>query len=466
MVEKNITFGKQTFVGRMNGELEDKYDILEEIGVGGYSRVLKIQNIDTGIEYACKELQKNEVADLDSFNREIDILIKLDHPNIIKLYEVYENDDFIYIVMELCKGGELFDRIIKRTEQGNPFTEKEAATIFKQLMSAVSYCHSNKIVHRDLKPENLLLLDENDDTRIKIIDFGTSLIFKKKNSSMFDRVGTAYYISPEVIDGYYDEKCDVWSAGIILYVLLCGYPPFNGKDDDEIFLKIKRKNYSFPSPEWDNISQDAKDLLQSIICDQFMRLNDEQVLNHPWVQKLAPQAKQGEKIQININSFKNYSSSNKLKKAVLTYIASRLTEDEVKKLKENFQKIDTNGDGMLSLDEVKKAICQNSNSAISLSNVEQIFKSIDTDNSGSIDYTEFIAASLDKNVYLQENKLYEAFKLFDVDGSGKISKEEIAYILGTGKKSSEIDKLFKKYDTNNDGEIDFKEFVNMMKEEF
>jgi calcium-dependent protein kinase len=368
--------------------------------------------------------------------------------------------------MELCKGGELFDRIIKRNEQGNPFTEKEAATIFKQLMSAVSYCHSNKIVHRDLKPENLLLLDENDDTRIKIIDFGTSLIFKKKNSSMFDRVGTAYYISPEVIDGYYDEKCDVWSAGIILYVLLCGYPPFNGKDDDEIFLKIKRKNYSFPSPEWDNISQDAKDLLQSIICDQFMRLNDEQVLNHPWVQKLAPQAKQGEKIQININSFKNYSSSNKLKKAVLTYIASRLTEDEVKKLKENFQKIDTNGDGMLSLDEVKKAICQNSNSAISLSNVEQIFKSIDTDNSGSIDYTEFIAASLDKNVYLQENKLYEAFKLFDVDGSGKISKDEIAYILGTGKKSSEIDKLFKKYDTNNDGEIDFKEFVNMMKEEF
>ena len=188
MVEKNITFGKQTFVGRMNGDLEDKYDILEEIGIGGYSRVLKIQNIETGKLYACKELQKNELADIDSFNREIDILIKLDHPNIIKLYEVYENEDFIYIVMELCNGGELFDRIIKRTEMGNPFTEKEAATIFKQLMSAVSYCHSNKIVHRDLKPENLLLLNNDDDTHIKIIDFGTSLIFKKKNTSMFDRV--------------------------------------------------------------------------------------------------------------------------------------------------------------------------------------------------------------------------------------------------------------------------------------
>ena len=464
MIEKNITFGKQTFVGRMNGDLEDKYDILEEIGIGGYSRVLKIQNIETGKLYACKELQKNELADIDSFNREIDILIKLDHPNIIKLYEVFENEDFIYIVMELCNGGELFDRIIKRTEMGNPFTEKEAATIFKQLMSAVSYCHSNKIVHRDLKPENLLLLNNDDDTHIKIIDFGTSLIFKKKNTSMFDRVGTAYYISPEVIDGYYDEKCDVWSCGIILYILLCGYPPFNGRDDEEIFLNIKRLNYSFPSPEWNNISNDAKDLLKSIICDQFMRLNDEQVLNHIWLKNLAPNAKEGEKIQININSFKNYSSSNKLKKAVLTFIASRLSEEEVKKLKENFQKIDTNGDGMLSLEEVKKAISHNK--GISLSNVEQIFKSIDTDNSGNIDYTEFIAASLDKNIYLQENKLYEAFKLFDVDGSGKISKDEIAYILGTGKKSSEIDKLFKKYDTNNDGEIDFKEFVNMMKEEF
>ena len=464
MVEKNITFGKQTFVGRMNGDLEDKYDILEEIGIGGYSRVLKIQNIETGKLYACKELQKNELADIDSFNREIDILIKLDHPNIIKLYEVYENEDFIYIVMELCNGGELFDRIIKRTEMGNPFTEKEAATIFKQLMSAVSYCHSNKIVHRDLKPENLLLLNNDDDTHIKIIDFGTSLIFKKKNTSMFDRVGTAYYISPEVIDGYYDEKCDVWSCGIILYILLCGYPPFNGRDDEEIFLNIRRLNYSFPSPEWNNISNDAKDLLKSIICDQFMRLNDEQVLNHIWLKNLAPNAKEGEKIQININSFKNYSSSNKLKKAVLTFIASRLSEEEVKKLKENFQKIDTNGDGMLSLEEVKKAISHNK--GISLSNVEQIFKSIDTDNSGNIDYTEFIAASLDKNIYLQENKLYEAFKLFDVDGSGKISKDEIAYILGTEKKSKEIEKLFKKYDINNDGEIDFKEFVNMMKEEF
>ena len=459
-----VTFGKQTFVGRMNGDLEDKYDILEEIGIGGYSRVLKIQNIETGKLYACKELQKNELADIDSFNREIDILIKLDHPNIIKLYEVYENEDFIYIVMELCNGGELFDRIIKRTEMGNPFTEKEAATIFKQLMSAVSYCHSNKIVHRDLKPENLLLLNNDDDTHIKIIDFGTSLIFKKKNTSMFDRVGTAYYISPEVIDGYYDEKCDVWSCGIILYILLCGYPPFNGRDDEEIFLNIRRLNYSFPSPEWNNISNDAKDLLKSIICDQFMRLNDEQVLNHIWLKNLAPNAKEGEKIQININSFKNYSSSNKLKKAVLTFIASRLSEEEVKKLKENFQKIDTNGDGMLSLEEVKKAISHNK--GISLSNVEQIFKSIDTDNSGNIDYTEFIAASLDKNIYLQENKLYEAFKLFDVDGSGKISKDEIAYILGTEKKSKEIEKLFKKYDTNNDGEIDFKEFVNMMKEEF
>ena len=460
MVEKNITFGKQTFVGRMNGDLEDKYDILEEIGIGGYSRVLKIQNIETGKLYACKELQKNELADIDSFNREIDILIKLDHPNIIKLYEVYENEDFIYIVMELCNGGELFDRIIKRTEMGNPFTEKEAATIFKQLMSAVSYCHSNKIVHRDLKPENLLLLNKEENSPIKVIDFGMSVIYKD-NDCMYERVGTAYYIAPEVLDGFYDEKCDIWSAGIILYILLCGYPPFNGDDDNEIMKNVKTKIFSYPEEEWNSVSEDAKNLINRILVDGNIRPSAQEILNDTWVKNLAPHSKLN--IKLNVNSFKNYEGSNKLKKATLTYIASRLNENDIQKLKESFQAIDDNNDGMLSLDEMKKAISLNK--GITCSNVEEIFKSIDTDNSGVINYTEFIAASLDKRIYLQEEKLKDAFKLFDIDGSGKISKNEIANILKVELNSEEVDKIFTKYDLNKDGEIDFNEFLNMMKDD-
>ena len=453
-------FRKQTFIEQQKGNIFDKYEIVTQIGAGGYARCLKVKNKITNQFYACKELQKNKLSDYNSLKREISIMIQLDHPNIIKLYEYYETETFIYLIMELCTGGELFDTIIERTESGKPFTEKEAAVIFKQMMSAINYCHSNKIVHRDLKPENLLLLNKEENSPIKVIDFGMSVIYKD-NDCMYERVGTAYYIAPEVLDGFYDEKCDIWSAGIILYILLCGYPPFNGDDDNEIMKNVKTKIFSYPEEEWNSVSEDAKNLINRILVDGNIRPSAQEILNDTWVKNLAPHSKLN--IKLNVNSFKNYEGSNKLKKATLTYIASRLNENDIQKLKESFQAIDDNNDGMLSLDEMKKAISLNK--GITCSNVEEIFKSIDTDNSGVINYTEFIAASLDKRIYLQEEKLKDAFKLFDIDGSGKISKNEIANILKVELNSEEVDKIFTKYDLNKDGEIDFNEFLNMMKDD-
>jgi calcium-dependent protein kinase len=454
-------FSKSNFVGIMKGNLLDKYTVEKEIGAGGYARCLLVKNKTTGQLYACKELQKNKLNNVASLKSEIQILIKLDHPNIIKLYEIYENDNYIYLVMELCTGGELFDRIIQKTEQGKQFTEKEVANIFQQMMSAINYCHSNKIVHRDLKPENLLLATQDENSPIKVIDFGMSRIFNNKQA-MFDKVGTAYYISPEVLDGFYDEKCDIWSAGVILYILLCGYPPFNGNDDDEIFESIKKRKFVFPDAEWANISKEAKDLINKMLSDPLTRLTAEQVLGHPWLVNQLNKNTKAKEIKINFNTFKTYSGANKLSRAVLTYIASRLTDDEVKKLKDAFQKIDVNGDGMLTLDELKNAISQNPE--VHVMNIEQIFKTIDTDNSGVINYTEFLAASIDKRIYLQEDKLRDAFKLFDEDKSGKISKSEISKVLKFKKSGAEMTKLFEKYDLNGDGEIDFDEFLNMMKD--
>ena len=454
-------FSKSNFVGIMKGNLLDKYTVEKEIGAGGYARCLLVKNKTTGQLYACKELQKNKLNNVASLKSEIQILIKLDHPNIIKLYEIYENDNYIYLVMELCTGGELFDRIIQKTEQGKQFTEKEVANIFQQMMSAINYCHSNKIVHRDLKPENLLLATQDENSPIKVIDFGMSRIFNNKQA-MFDKVGTAYYISPEVLDGFYDEKCDIWSAGVILYILLCGYPPFNGNDDDEIFESIKKRKFVFPDAEWANISKEAKDLINKMLSEPLTRLTAEQVLGHPWLVNQLNKNTKAKEIKINFNTFKTYSGANKLSRAVLTYIASRLTDDEVKKLKDAFQKIDVNGDGMLTLDELKNAI--NQNPEVHVMNIEQIFKTIDTDNSGVINYTEFLAASIDKRIYLQEDKLRDAFKLFDEDKSGKISKSEISKVLKFKKSGAEMTKLFEKYDLNGDGEIDFDEFLNMMKD--
>jgi calcium-dependent protein kinase len=454
-------FSKSNFVGIMKGNLLDKYTVEKEIGAGGYARCLLVKNKTTGQLYACKELQKNKLNNVASLKSEIQILIKLDHPNIIKLYEIYENDNYIYLVMELCTGGELFDRIIQKTEQGKQFTEKEVANIFQQMMSAINYCHSNKIVHRDLKPENLLLATQDENSPIKVIDFGMSRIFNNKQA-MFDKVGTAYYISPEVLDGFYDEKCDIWSAGVILYILLCGYPPFNGNDDDEIFESIKKRKFVFPEAEWANISKEAKDLINKMLSDPLTRLTAEQVLVHPWLVNQLNKNTKAKEIKLNFNTFKTYSGANKLSRAVLTYIASRLTDDEVKKLKDAFQKIDVNGDGMLTLEELKNAI--NQNPEVHVMNIEQIFKTIDTDNSGVINYTEFLAASIDKRIYLQEDKLRDAFKLFDEDKSGKISKSEISKVLKFKKSGTEMTKLFEKYDLNGDGEIDFEEFLNMMKD--
>lgn len=196
---------------------------------------------------ACKKLSKSKISDLNKFTVEINILSKIDHQNIIRLFEIYEDAKYIYLIMEMCTGGELFDRIINHINKNQMFTEREAASIFKQLMSAICYCHSQNICHRDLKPENLLYLNKNEDSPIKVIDFGLSRLFSQTDHKMKTKVGTAYYVSPEVLSGNYDEKCDIWSAGVILFILLTGDPPFNGANDNEIYKKIQNKKYSFSS---------------------------------------------------------------------------------------------------------------------------------------------------------------------------------------------------------------------------
>jgi calcium-dependent protein kinase len=327
-------------------------------------------------------------------------------------------------------------------------------------MSAINYCHKNGIVHRDLKPENLLFLSKSDNSPIKVIDFGMSKRFDSSTKIMSERVGTAYYISPEVLKGKYDEKCDIWSAGVILYIIICGYPCFNGDTDDDIFKAILKGKIQFPSPEWDNISNDAKELIKKMCCSPDKRLTAEQVLNEIWVKDNAPNSNKT-LLPVMMDGIKEYAKSNKFRKAVLTYIASRLSDKEIKKIKEIFQNIDANNDGKLSLEELKKAVALSGGLKIEF--VDEIFKSIDTDNSGNIEYTEFISASIEKNIYLNEEKLKDAFNLFDADGSGKISRAEIGKVLHLDKNSKEVDNIITKLDTNKDGEIDFEEFINMMK---
>ncbi len=393
---------------------------------------------------------------------------KCDYPSIIKLYEIYEDERKIYLIMEKCTGGELFDRIIKKVEEGKMYSEKEAAIIFKQLMNGISYCHSKGICHRDLKPENILFLTNDDNSPIKIIDFGLSKIFgeskkddkkKKKKKNMKTKVGTAYYVCAEVLKGNYDEKCDIWSCGVILYILLSGEPPFNGEDDNDIYRAISKKKYNFPDKEWKNISKEAKDLISHMLCDPDKRFNAMEVLNHSWIVKLAPNGKEILS-DINIKSLKKYCKEHKLKKAVLTFIASRLNDSDVKNLKEIFENLDENKDGTLNLNEIKKGI---EKLGKKVDDINNIFKSLDTDDTGKIDYTEFLAACINQKSFLREERLNEAFQMLDKDKSGKITKDEIKNSLKLDNVDEDtLNELIKKFDLNGDGMIDYNEFLNMM----
>jgi len=282
-IEKEYSNNKNNIKSLPNLTLLDRYEFSKNLGEGRYAIVFQVLHKKTNYLYACKKLSKKDVNNLIRFRREIDFLLKIDHPNIIKLYEVFESPNSLYLIMEDCFGGSLFDRISKRRDSNNMYTDKEASKIILQIMSAIEYCHNQGIAHRDLKPENLLYLKAGpeENNPLKIIDFGLSNNLKK--AKQFNSiVGTAYYISPETLQGKYSEKCDILSAGVILYILLSGEPPFNGPDDSAIYNKILQFNFCYPVTKWKKISKEAKDLLSKMLAPEPQRFTANQVIMHPW----------------------------------------------------------------------------------------------------------------------------------------------------------------------------------------
>ena len=276
------------------------------------------------------------------------------------------------------------------------------------------------------------------------------------------RVGTAYYVSPEILAGKYNEKCDIWSTGVILYVLLSGEPPFNGPSDGAIYSKIKKMKFNFSSEKWDKISKEAKDLISHMIVKEEERYKASQVLAHPWF-KIAKEKLSLEKLNFDSQFLKQYKDMNKLKKMVLVYIASRLQENEISDLKLIFQAFDRDNDGQISYEEFEQGILQSKSQLIKSNEIKAYFESIDTDKNGKIDYTEFISACLQNKINIKEEKLYEAFSAFDKDNNGKITKEELCKVLKLESgNSSYVSELIKMADKNGDEEIDYKEFLEFM----
>lgn len=234
---------------------------------------------------AIKTLQKKRLLNkLDVLKSEINILASLDHPNIVKYYETYESPNYLYLVMEYCKGGELFKKL---TENREDFTEQQAARIMQSLFLAVNHCHRKGVAHRDLKPENIMY---GEDSTIKIIDFGLSkhtITRSGANAKFMTVVGTPNYLAPEVLQGDYSKECDCWSLGVIMYVILSGYLPFHGLGHAEVYSKVKAGTFDFNHAEFDAVRPSAKDLIKRLLTvDKAQRYTCAQALQHDWFKEV------------------------------------------------------------------------------------------------------------------------------------------------------------------------------------
>jgi len=448
------------------GKVLDFYDQdKKKLGEGSYGSVCKAKNKASGAMRAIKTISKAQMKNVDRFKQEIAIMKMMDHPNIIKLYESFEDHRNIYLVMELSMGGELFDRII---ESGH-FTEVQAAILMQQIIRALYYMHENHVCHRDLKPENFLFMTKEpiEKNLIKIIDFGLSCKFEA-GKVLTTKAGTPYYVAPQVLAGKYDQLSDMWSVGVIMYVMLCGYPPFFGETDAEVLSKVRLGNFAFNAADWKNVSEDAKNLIRMLLkMNPRDRYTAEQALNHEWIKNKAPKAT-GVTLQSNfVDNLRGFRSQNKLKKAALHIIAGQLNEDQIKSLREVFMALDGNGDGLLTAAEMKDGLAKAGLKEIPV-DLQQILEDVDSDGSGVIDYTEFLAATLDKRAYQQEDVCWSAFRLFDKNGDGKISQQELKQVLANDELNEvagakAIAELMKEIDGNGDGVIDFQEFMQMMK---
>jgi len=261
--------------------VEDKYTMKDVLGTGAFSQVRLAESKEQpGRLFAIKVIDKKALKGKeDSLENEIRVLRRLHHPNIVELLEVHEEKTRVYLVMELVTGGELFDRIV---EKGS-YTEKDAADLIKQVLSAVAYMHSEGVVHRDLKPENLLYHSSDEDSKIMISDFGLSKM--EDSGIMATACGTPGYVAPEVLaQKPYGKAVDVWSIGVISYILLCGYPPFYDENDANLFAQILKGEFEFDSPYWDDISSEAKEFIRQLMCvDVDRRLSCESALQHAWI---------------------------------------------------------------------------------------------------------------------------------------------------------------------------------------
>lgn len=374
--------------------VESIYDIdKNELGASSTGSVHQVTRKKDGRKFAMKIIDLTSVQDefQDQLRQEIDILKDLDHPNIVKLFETYERGDQLHLIMELCTGGELYQKLISQT--GRRYAEKTAATLVGQMLSAIFYCHSKGIAHRDIKMANFLLESDSDDAKLKMIDFGFSKMFYSA-AKMSTFVGTPFYIAPEVLQGAYNEGSDVWSIGVMAYMLVVGYAPFMAKSEEGILEKIKKGNVSMDGKRWKDVSRECQTFIRKLLQkNPKKRLSAAAALKDPWIRRHAPyrdaNAKLSKQLLVRLTSFHAFGQFKKVCRVVMAHVCEY---EEKNMLQDVFYGIDIDHSGRIDRHEMIEVLKR---SGLSTESSEKMFRSIDVDMSGTIRFSEFTAAVMD-----------------------------------------------------------------------
>ncbi|KAL7102203.1 hypothetical protein ACP275_08G104700 [Erythranthe tilingii] len=429
-----IPCGKRTNFG-YDKDFVKKYTIGKLLGHGQFGYTYVAIDKSNGDRVAVKRIEKNKMVlpiAVEDVKREVKILKALaGHENVVHFYNAFEDDSYVYIVMELCEGGELLDRILSKKD--SRYTEKDAAIVVRQMLKVAAECHLHGFVHRDMKPENFLFKSPKEDSHLKATDFGLSDLIRP-GKKFQDIVGSAYYVAPEVLRRKSGAESDVWSIGVITYILLCGRRPFWDKTEDGIFKEVLRNKPDFRRKPWPGISNAAKDFVNKLLVkDPRARLTAAQALSHPWVRE------GGEALEIpldisvlsNMRQFVKYS---RFKQFALRALASTIDEEELADLRDQFDAIDVDKNGSISLDEMRQALEKDLPWKMKDSRVVEILQAIDSNTDGLVDFSEFVAATIhvhqleEHNSEKWQQRSLAAFQKFDVDRDGFITPHELKMV--------------------------------------
>ena len=471
--EMSLTVKQDILVIEEKGNPSKKYKPKRMLGNGSFGSVYEAKNTIFGNTVAMKVIKKDKENELDEqeIRNEIDILKKLSHPNIVKIYEFFISENHYYIITEYCKEGELFSYI------KNKYSERQLAVLFYQVFSGLCYLHENKILHRDIKLENIMISEKEKDNStgeelfwVKIIDFGTAKLFEK-NKKEKEVVGSSYYIAPEVLKQNYNEKCDTWSVGVILYMTLVGRAPFDGKDDEEIINKISSVDYNKDEPRLVKHSPEVRDLVSKLLeKDIEKRYSAKEALDHPWFVKFGGRALfsnfDEEEIKPYIDNLLNYSFNSKIQQLVIAFLVHNLpsTDSSILILK-LFRHFNKSGNCKLSKEELLNGLYAYKTKEEIDKIIDNLFILLDGDNDGFIEYEEFLRACIKRKQILTSTYLRYAFKFIDKDKTGTLNVQKIinAFVTTPNKLLEAVfNKTLTSVDKDGDGIIGFEEFQELM----